>query len=148
MFDEQIRELLPADTGRSVTKPVLCLSSILKSANFRSTTEISKQIKKHFYDPIFFFAKTVPFLRLLKQNIYISFSKLNCPEKISPLRPCKRTQHCWPTTPNIVGPNSVVTCCVRLHGTTTMLALVGTCCVQFETGQTFGPTSPNIFIVL
>ena len=80
--------------------------------------------------------------------IYISFSKLNCPEKISPLRPCKRTQHCWPTTPNIVGPNSVVTCCVRLHGTTTMLALVGTCCVQFETGQTFGPTSPNIFIVL
>ena len=38
--------------------------------------------------------------------------------------PCKRTQHCWPTTPNIVGPNNVVTCCVRLHGTTTMLALV------------------------
>ena len=26
--------------------------------------------------------------------------------------------------PNIVGPNNVVTCCVRLHGTTTMLALV------------------------
>ena len=25
---------------------------------------------------------------------------------------------------NIVGPNNVVTCCVRLHGTTTMLALV------------------------
>ena len=23
---------------------------------------------------------------------------------------CKRTQHCWPTTPNIVGPNNVVTC--------------------------------------
>ena len=31
------------------------------------------------------------------------------------------------------------TCCVRLHGTTTMLALVGTCCVQFVTGQTFRP---------
>ena len=30
--------------------------------------------------------------------------------------------------PNIVGPNNVVTCCVRLHGTTTMLALVGACC--------------------
>ena len=29
-----------------------------------------------------------------------------------------------------------------------MLALVDTCCVQFETGQTFGPTSPNISIVL
>ena len=31
------------------------------------------------------------------------------------------------------------TCCVRLHGTTTMLVFVGTCCVQFETGQTFRP---------
>ena len=29
----------------------------------------------------------------------------------------------WPTTPNIVEPNNVVTCCVRLHGTT-RLALV------------------------
>ena len=28
-----------------------------------------------------------------------------------------------------------------------MLPLVGTCCVHFETGQTFGPTSPNISIV-
>ena len=26
------------------------------------------------------------------------------------LAPCKRTQHCWLTTPNIVG-----SCCVRLH---------------------------------
>ena len=64
------------------------------------------------------------------------------------LGPCKRTQHCRQTTPNnvgscwhllrpfawafkahtngpnIVGSNNVVTCCVRLHGTTTMLALV------------------------
>ena len=38
--------------------------------------------------------------------------------------PCKRAQHCWPATPNIVGANNVVTCCVRLHGTTKMLALV------------------------
>ena len=29
-----------------------------------------------------------------------------------------------------------------------MLVLVGTSCVQFETGQTFGPTGPNISIVL
>ena len=29
-----------------------------------------------------------------------------------------------------------------------MLALVGSCCVQFETGRIFGPTSPNISIVL
>ena len=27
------------------------------------------------------------------------------------LGPCKRTQHCWPTTRN-----NVVNCCVRLHG--------------------------------
>ena len=53
------------------------------------------------------------------------------------LRPMQRTQHCWPTTSNIVGPDNVVTCCVRLHGSTTMLVLVGTCCVEFETGQTF-----------
>ena len=33
-------------------------------------------------------------------------------------------QHCWPTTRNIAGPNNVVTCCIRLHGTTIMLALV------------------------
>ena len=46
-----------------------------------------------------------------------------------PKAPCKRTQHCWPTTPNTVGPNNVVTCCVRLHKSTTMLALVGTCCI-------------------
>ena len=26
------------------------------------------------------------------------------------LVPCKWTQHCWPTTPNIVG-----SCCIRLH---------------------------------
>ena len=31
------------------------------------------------------------------------------------------------------------TCCVRLYGITTMLALVGTGCVQFETSQTFRP---------
>ena len=39
------------------------------------------------------------------------------------------------TDATLLGP----TCCVRLHGSTTMLALVGTCCVQFET---------NISIVL
>ena len=42
---------------------------------------------------------------------------------------------------NTVGP----TCSVRLHGTTTMLALV---VYRFETSQTFGATSPNISIVL
>ena len=49
---------------------------------------------------------------------------------------CERTQHCWPTTRNIVGSNmlrpfvwnhnNVGTCC-------------RTCCVSFETGQTFRP---------
>ena len=44
--------------------------------------------------------------------------------------PCKRTKHCWPTTPNIVD----VTCCVSLH---TLLHVVESCCAKFETGQTF-----------
>ena len=37
-----------------------------------------------------------------------------------------------------------VTCCVRLH---TLLHVVGCCCAKFETGQTFQPTTPNIFFV-
>ena len=28
------------------------------------------------------------------------------------LAPCKRVQHCWPTSPSVVG-----SCCVRLHVT-------------------------------
>ena len=48
----------------------------------------------------------------------------------------------------IVRTNNVVTCCVRLQGTTTMLALVGTCCVKFGIGQNFDLTSPNISVVL
>ena len=35
-----------------------------------------------------------------------------------------------------------VTCCVRLH---TLLHVVGSCRVKFETGQTFEPATPNIF---
>ena len=43
------------------------------------------------------------------------------------LIPCKRTQHCWPTTPNIVG------CYMsRLFALT-----VACCCAKFETVQTF-----------
>ena len=34
-----------------------------------------------------------------------------------------------------------VTCCVRLH---TMLHVVGSCRVKFETRQTFEPATPNI----
>ena len=45
---------------------------------------------------------------------------------------------------NIVGQQNATflgpTCFICLHGTTTMLTLVGTCCVQFETGQAFGPS--------
>jgi len=37
-----------------------------------------------------------------------------------------------------------VTCCVRLH---TLLHVVGCCCAKFETGQTFQPTTPNIYFV-
>ena len=63
--------------------------------------------------------------------------------------PCTRTKHCWPTTPNIAGPNNVVICCVRLRGTTTMLAfvvyslkpvkLLGPC----KRTQHCWPTTPN-----
>ena len=37
-----------------------------------------------------------------------------------------------------------VTCCVRLH---TLLHVVAYCCAKFETGQTFQPTTPNIYFV-
>ena len=50
--------------------------------------------------------------------------------------PCKRSQHCWPTKRNNVGPNMlrafahhVVCCCV-------LLRLVGSWWMKFETGQT------------
>ena len=49
--------------------------------------------------------------------------------------PCKRTQHCWPTTSNIVG-------CYMLRP---FAHPVACCCAKFETGQTFQPTTPNIF---
>ena len=59
----------------------------------------------------------------------------------------KRTQHCWPTTPNAVGclihVASVCTPCCML------LRIFGSCCAKFETGQTFsyvqtGTTATNI----
>ena len=37
-----------------------------------------------------------------------------------------------------------VTCCVSLH---TLLHVVGSCYVKFETGQTFEATTPNISLV-
>ena len=50
--------------------------------------------------------------------------------------PCKRSQHCWPTRRNIVGPNMlrafahhVVCCCV-------LLRLVGSCWMKFDQFQT------------
>ena len=47
----------------------------------------------------------------------------------------KWIQHCWSTTPNIVG------CYVLLH-------VAGSCCAKLETGQSFEPTTPNISFVL
>ena len=50
--------------------------------------------------------------------------------------------YCWPTTPNIVGCYMLrpfahsVSCC----------DVVVCCCAKFETGQTFQPTTPNIFL--
>ena len=48
------------------------------------------------------------------------------------LDPCKRTQHCWPTIRNIVGPNMLRPFAWNHNN-------VGTCCVQFEISQTFRP---------
>ena len=50
---------------------------------------------------------------------------------------CKRTQHCWPTTPS----NFV---CYTLRP---FAHPVACCCAKFETGQTFEPTTPNICFV-
>ena len=52
--------------------------------------------------------------------------------------PCKRTQLCWPATPNIVG-------CYMLRP---FAHPVACCCAKFETGQTFQPTTPNISLFL
>ena len=57
--------------------------------------------------------------------------------KVDSQAPCKRTQLCSPTTPNIVGcymlrPLVHPRCC---------------CCAKFKTGQTFQPTTPNISFV-
>ena len=60
--------------------------------------------------------------------------------KASEQRPCKRTQHCWSTTPNIVE-------CYMLRP---LAHPVAWCCVffaKFETGQTFDPTTSNISYV-
>ena len=57
------------------------------------------------------------------------------------LRPMQTVQHYWTTTRNIVGPD-------MLRPFTWNHNNVGTCCVLFETGQTFGATSPNISTVL
>ena len=74
---------------------------------------------------------------------------------------CKRMQHCWLTSPNIVGCYS----CVHLHTLLhtpfvhpvvhsictpccILLSVIGSGCAKFETGQTFEPTTPNISFVL
>ena len=53
-------------------------------------------------------------------------------------------QHCWPTTPNIV--ECYCTCCIHLiaHPYCLLLRVVESCCAQFETNQSFEPTTPNI----
>ena len=43
---------------------------------------------------------------------------------------CKCTQHCWPTTPNIVG-------CYMLRLLHILLHVVGTCCTMFENSKIF-----------
>ena len=85
------------------------------------------------YTPLFGLVQARPWFR---SSIWISsvagISKILCTSK----GPCKRSQHCWPTRRNIVGPkmlrafaHHVVCCCL-------LLRLVGSCWMKFETGQT------------
>ena len=57
--------------------------------------------------------------------------------KVDSQAQCKRTQHCSPSTPSIVG-------CYMLRP---FAHPVACCCAKFETGQTFQPTTPNISFV-
>ena len=72
----------------------------------------------------------------LPDNIRSRSTTLADKEK-GPSPPYKRTQHCWPATPNIVG-------CYVLRP---FAHPVACCCVLFETGRTFKPTTPNISFV-
>ena len=60
-------------------------------------------------------------------------NKMGAQGKLSPV---KRTQHCW-----MLPVASVCTpCCMMLY-------VFGTCCANFETGETFEPKTPNISFV-
>ena len=73
----------------------------------------------------------MPGVRLCK-TVYVSR------DKSLPEASCKRTQHCWSTTPNIVG-------CYMLRP---FAHPVACCWMLFETRQTFQPpTTPNISFV-
>ena len=56
------------------------------------------------------------------------------------LGPYKRTQHCWPTTRNIVVLNMLRPFAWNHNN-------VGTCCEQFETGQTFRPIQTDAILL-
>ena len=71
----------------------------------------------------------------------------SCNTQANMLLQILRSQNCWPTRRNIVGPHllrafahHVVCCCMFLR-------LVGSCWMKFETGRTSEPTSANISIV-
>ena len=55
-----------------------------------------------------------------------------------------KEEHCWPTTPNIVGCYMLRPVCTPCY---MLLDVVACCCATFETGQTFQPTTPNISFV-
>ena len=52
-----------------------------------------------------------------------------------PKAPCKPTQHCWPTTPNIVGCYTLRPFAHPPH--CILFRVVGSCCTKSETGHTF-----------
>ena len=78
------------------------------------------------------------------RKAHLIIHKARTMEPLGIKAPCKRTQHCWPTTPNIVG-------CYMLrpfaHPVACCWMLLRVCCAKFEAGQTFQPTTPKISFV-
>ena len=86
---------------------------------------------------IFFYVSPFAGFFLDKFLLQEFFWEIVTPLSVISKAPCKRTQHCWLTTPNIVG-------CYMLRP---FAHPVACCWAKFETGQTFQPTTPNISFV-
>ena len=87
---------------------------------------------------------------LSRGNYRVSYTVVPTLKSVDEILWCDHLSSSTSVKPRANGPNIVgqqlptlldVTCCVRLH---TLLHVVACCCVKFETGQNFQPTTPNI----